>query len=313
MILKNKINELNLSKITLGTAQLGSKYGIANFSGIPNPELIRKIMFSALNLGITSFDTAPGYGNSEKILGDFIQNQLKNIVIITKIPKIEFSGNDNDDYSKIKQSIISSKDRLGLSKIPVCLLHHAPDMDYKNGIIVEHLQKLKNEQHVDLVGVSTYTLDEVQRFLEIEEFDVIEIPLNIFDNKLLKNGILQKLAEKQKIILARSIYLQGLFFLDPDRLPPSMKLAKMPLEKLNNISLEFGRSIQELAFLFVRDVPEISSLIIGVETDIQLKKNIELLNSPPLSDDIKKEILREFDNLPEALINPSMWNKDDNK
>lgn len=311
--MRNKKNELNISKITLGTAQLGKKYGIANISGIPSPELIKKILFYASNSGINSFDTAPDYGNSEEIIGDFIRSELKNPVIITKIPKIGFTGNNYDDFNKIKESIKSSKEKLGLSKIPICLLHHAPDMYYQNGIIIDHLQKLKNENYVDLIGVSVYTLDEVQRFLEIEEFDVIEIPLNIFDNKLLKTGFLKKLAERQKLILARSIYLQGLFFLDPNRLPSGMKLAEKPLKKLKNISLEFGKSIQELAFLFVRDIPEISSLIIGVETDEQLKKNMELLNSPPLPDEIKNKILREFDNLPEGLIKPSMWTRSDNK
>jgi aryl-alcohol dehydrogenase-like predicted oxidoreductase len=71
--------------------------------------------------------------------------------------------------------------------------------------------------------------------------------------------------------------------------------------------------INELAFAFVRDIPEITSIVIGVEKLEQLKENISMLNLSPLSTKIRQRLLNEFSDLPEALINPILWRKDKKK
>jgi aryl-alcohol dehydrogenase-like predicted oxidoreductase len=60
---------MKLSKLCLGTAQLGLDYGVNNLTGKPRFEESRAIIQTALESGITAFDTAPAYGDSEEILG----------------------------------------------------------------------------------------------------------------------------------------------------------------------------------------------------------------------------------------------------
>ena len=60
---KNKI-----SKITLGTVQLGMNYGINNADGKPSEELASQVLGTAIAGGITSFDTSSDYGTREKKL-----------------------------------------------------------------------------------------------------------------------------------------------------------------------------------------------------------------------------------------------------
>ena len=62
-----------ISEITLGTAQLGFNYGIANKTGKPSIIIANEILKSALKYGINTFDTSPVYGKSEQIIGSFLK------------------------------------------------------------------------------------------------------------------------------------------------------------------------------------------------------------------------------------------------
>ena len=66
-----EINGLKISKITLGTVQLGLNYGINNAEGQPSKELAGEILSAAVKGGITSLDTSSDYGTSEKVLGEY--------------------------------------------------------------------------------------------------------------------------------------------------------------------------------------------------------------------------------------------------
>jgi aryl-alcohol dehydrogenase-like predicted oxidoreductase len=300
----------SISKITLGTVQLGLKYGIANKMGKPDLESSYEILQTASQNGINSFDTAPNYGDSEKILGQYFDKLSLPVkpVITTKIPKVTLDEGQSAKlvYDNVKTSVLKSSKLLGMDKIPICLLHDPSDMKKYNGAVTKSLIRLKNEDVVNLIGVSVYTPTEVKEFLDLDCFDVIQLPLNLFDTRLIKSGLLQELNKAGKLIFARSIYLQGLFFLNPEELPKNLAVATEYLKTLNDISVESGISMQQLAFTFVRDL-KVDSLVIGCETPSQVLKNVELLNSPPLREGVLETILKAFNDLPERIINPTMW------
>ena len=297
-----------ISKITLGTAQLGSDYGISNKTGKLNNKLALEILNYAIKNGINSFDTAPSYGNSEEILGSCFHGTKNNFqpIIITKIPKIQFSKKSfSEIYGKMKNSIINSMQKLGCSKIPICLLHDPQDSF--NDLVISSLNKLKEEKLVESIGVSIYTLDDVRKFLKIKEFDAIQIPFNLFDLRLLNNGLIQKLAKAKKIVFARSIVRQGLFCLNHKKLPAHVSSSRKYLEELHNISNEYEISIPRLALTFARDIQGIDSLVIGVDDVNQLEKNMNILDSPTLSNKIIQRIYKTFNDVPEEIINPNTW------
>ena len=65
-----------VSNMSLGTVQLGLNYGIANRYGKPDKQKLFPAKRSFEN-GITSLDTARGYGDSEQVIGGFSQSDLK--------------------------------------------------------------------------------------------------------------------------------------------------------------------------------------------------------------------------------------------
>lgn len=304
-----------ISKITLGTAQLGFNYGIANVNGKPDFNKSIEILNYSWQNEINTFDTSPLYGNSEKLIGSFISSKsidnLENLIIISKLPRIQLEDKLTFDnlYMHIKNQIFQSIKNLQIKRIPIYLIHHTPDINIKNGLIIDCLTQIKSDGLIDKFGISAYNPEEVKTSLKFKDINVIQIPINIFDQRLIRNGLLKELKKRGYIIFARSIYLQGLFFISPEKLPKNLKIAKEPLLKLQTIIKEYDIDIDKLTFLFVRDLPEISSLVIGTEKVKQVERNIKILKEQPLLNDIRNRIMEEFSEISERIINPSLWNK----
>jgi aryl-alcohol dehydrogenase-like predicted oxidoreductase len=300
------------NKLTLGTAQLGQKYGVANFTGKPIKKDALEIIRFGFTNGVKTIDTAPDYGESEAIIGDFVKEQkiLNNKLptIITKIPRIKSHFSSNQDISSyVKNSIESSLMKMNIQSIETCLLHNPLDMVSHNGKVLESLVRIKNEGLVKKIGVSVYSPKEVEQVISLGCFDSIQIPINILDHRLINSGLLIQLVKNNIEISARSIYLQGLIFLNPHKLPPNLQNARKPLEKLLEISHYTGLSNSELAMLFIRDLPEISKIIIGCETINQLKLNLKIMTLPVLENQVVKEIHHNFKDIPEEILNPTNW------
>ncbi len=307
------IDDLHLSKLTLGTAQLRQKYGIANKNGKPGYKKSGEIIKAAIDGGINCFDTAPYYGDSEKIIGSYISSYpalLGRLVTVTKLTPFELE--DKVDYTEVleavRRQVLESAKRLRLRALPIYLLHSAADMDTYEGLIIESLRQLRTEGLIGRAGVAVYTPEEAEQALGIDVLSAIQIPINMFDHRLISTGLLKRLAERQFVIFVRSLFLQGLFLLDPTELPKGLELAELPLIKLIQLAARHERSVAEMAVAFVRDLPGITSVVIGAETAEQIRADIELMDCPPLSQALRDEIMSEFSGLPLELVNPSLWN-----
>ena len=60
-----------LDKLILGTAQLGSHYGINNLTGKPTRKMAFDLLNHAYDNNIRILDTAESYGDSQHIIGDY--------------------------------------------------------------------------------------------------------------------------------------------------------------------------------------------------------------------------------------------------
>ncbi|HEY6181395.1 MAG TPA: aldo/keto reductase, partial [Terriglobales bacterium] len=73
------------SELTLGTAQLGMKYGITNRTGKPARSVAVSLVRRAIGCGVMHLDTARGYGESEAVLGEALQGLQSSVEVITKL------------------------------------------------------------------------------------------------------------------------------------------------------------------------------------------------------------------------------------
>ena len=291
-----------ISKLSLGTVQFGLDYGIANKHGKPSQESVNSVIDYLYKSGINCFDTAQEYGNSEEVLGKAL-NGKNDIFIVSKIKSNLFK-------ESLESSVEKSLINLNRKEIFGLLLHDSELLydwhnDYTN--LIDNLKKSKK---IKYFGVSIYSDEDFQRAISNESIQIIQIPFNIFDQRAISESWLQMAKEKNKLIFIRSIFLQGLFFIQPDLLGGNLKQAKSYLLRLNNIASELNMSISELAISFVNSVADDSVLLFGCDTITQAKENIENFNNMVVLDDTKTEYLRKsFSNIPDEIINPTLWRK----
>jgi len=304
-----------ISRMTLGTAQLGLNYGIANVTGKPATESSFEILEAAVRGGITCIDTAPVYGDSEEVIGSFLTHRScpADCTVVTKLPALDLTHDTTfaGVHDAIRKRVTGSIQKLHIKKLPIYLLHSASDLDSYGGKVIDSLLQLKEEGMIGVLGVSVYTPEEVKRALEIDALEAIQIPLNIFDHRLIRCGLLDRLGEMKRIVFARSIFLQGLLFLSESRLPSGLKPAMRPLAQLKELCSEHDRSIAEVALAFVRDLPGVTSVIAGAETPGQVLENIELMRCPRLAPRLYTQIMTCFAELPVEIINPGLWKPKD--
>ena len=91
-------------QLILGTVQLGLDYGINNDVGKPSVEKSFEILDYAFNNGISILDTANAYGDSEKIIGNYMKKTGNEFKISTKLSAL----NDNSNISKFITDQINS-------------------------------------------------------------------------------------------------------------------------------------------------------------------------------------------------------------
>lgn len=293
------------SPMTLGTVQLGMNYGIANSDGKPDEEKSFSILRTALENGVASLDTARAYGNSEEVIGRFLKQwHGKTPAIITKIPTLQ--GSSAKELEKFAtESVEQSLQRLGVNKLSAVMLHGAKDPAIHGAACADAMKALIANGYTDKVGVSVYTAEDIEAMLPYEIFSVTQVPMSIFDQRLIASGMIQKLRERDYAVFVRSVFLQGLFFLDPDKIddPILCKHAVPKIRLLNKIADDVGITVAQLAIAFMRDCAGVTSLVLGADTAEQVKNNIAYFDTPALDEATMTVLRREFANvdIPEIM------------
>ena len=171
-------------KLVIGTAQFGQNYGITNSKGkVPKAE-IKAILGQARCNQIYSLDTASSYGDSELILGNI---GVSDFEIIAKLPAL---GQSNDKpYEVFSNSLKSSLKNLRKSSIETILLHRPEELLSSFGDdIYKSLLKLKDNGLANRIGISIYSPEFLGAIIPKYHFDVIQVPINIFDRRIISSG-----------------------------------------------------------------------------------------------------------------------------
>ena len=292
----------SISPLTLGTVQLGQDYGIANRSGMPGDDDANAVLDAAWNAGVHSLDTAHLYGLAEARIGTWMTTRGHRPHLITKVNKL---GDDLACAEKIHTSVSQSMLALNIDFLDGLMMHSAVDI-FRPGSL-NALGQLITEGTIGGFGISVYNPKDVDRALEVPGLSLIQGPFNVFDRRLETSGVLNRCAQAGVTVFARSVFLQGLFFLDPDTLPPYLAEAAQPLRQLHGFADELGRSVAEVALVAARDTPGVSSLVVGAERAEQIIEIAELAKTTPLSSEQREAVFQIGAGLPERIYHPGLW------
>lgn len=285
-----------LSAMTIGTVQLGMNYGIANDAGQPDEEKSFAMLRAAFENGITALDTARAYGTSEAVIGRFLKTWEGELpYIVTKVPAYgdkPVAGLE----SHVLSSVETSLETLGVSKVDAIMLHNVVDMYTHEDKIAKIMESLMARGYTDRVGVSVYTGEDVEKMLQYGTYTVTQVPMSIFDQRLIATGKTDLLKQRDYTVFVRSVFLQGLFFLDPDAItdPILLEHAAPKIRLLRKIAEAAGMTVAQLAIAFMRDTVGVTSLVLGADTPDQVKENIAYFDAPSLPEEVMEKLRREF-------------------
>ncbi len=299
------------NKLTLGTVQFGLDYGINNLSGKPKREKSLEMLDFAYKKGIRVFDTANAYGDAEEILGEFMEsrNLNKKIKIISKLQPniIADSKSKKTPYDIIFENLTESLNRLKRNYVDGYLFHTPAYI--KNEELVNSLCKLKEQGLVKNIGVSIYEEEDAIYAAELKEIDYIQVPYSILDQRLDRTSFFQLAKKNGKTVFARSAFLQGLFFMPEERIPPHLQNAKDYFRKLDKIILKYNLSRQQIALLFSLKNSNIDYVVFGVDNIEQLKEDIDIAEQNIDCEQCINDLKNEFINIEKNIIFPSLWKK----
>ncbi len=282
--------------IILGTVQFGINYGINNHTGKPTDSQVFEILDTAWDNGVNTLDTADAYGEAIRIISSYHHNSNKLFKINTKFKDI----NEKSIITKLKSDILLLK----CPKINTLFFHSYKEYEKSNHILSD-LLNAKNDGLISTIGVSVYTNQELLHVINDLNIDVIQLPFNLFDNDFQRAKLLNLAKGKSKKIQVRSVFLQGLFFMNSKKLPKKLEILKPWLEKIDILSKSSDIPKESLCLLYPNAQDYVDEIIIGVDTKSQLLRNLKSLKLF-LPASIKSEI-DQISISPSSILYPPNW------
>ena len=286
------------NKISIGTAQFGLNYGISGGTQISNIDA-KNIIELGIKNNIVTIDTAFNYGNCHSILGNIgIKNKNE---IITKLPEIPLDSNINIENWIFDKILAALKD-LKIDLLQGVLLHRPAQLLLLEGEkIYNALCKLKSSGLVKKIGISIYEPSELDELIPRFNFDIVQSPFSIFDQRLIESGWLNTLNTLNIEIHVRSIFLQGLLLFKEPRPKKFDRWADL-WQEWDNYLINSNKSALENCLQFVYSQEKVHKIIIGIDS---YKQFSEIININFSNENInpKKFNIKEIN----LLVNPSKW------
>ena len=297
-----------LAKLAIGTVNFGMPYGAVPGSGQVPAEEAAVIVAAAVASGIDRFDTAVGYGAAEEVLGASLARAKASAArVVTKILPLPDGAFDDGAAAAVASQVGRARDRLGVSALDAVLVHRASDLTGRDGPrLWDLLQRLRAEGLARRIGVSVYDAAEIDAVLARLVPDVVQLPLSIADQRLVRSGHLATLADKGVEIHVRSAFLQGVLLARQEGIDRFFARVAQELAALDAAARARSVSRLALCLAFVARLPQVSQVVVGVNSLQQLQEIVAAAGRPV---GITEADAGDCAWRDERLLNPSNWPK----
>jgi aryl-alcohol dehydrogenase-like predicted oxidoreductase len=277
-------------RLGIGTVQFGQAYGISNRRGQVPFEEARAILTRAAQAGIGLLDTAANYGEAEEVLSRMDTGAFR-----TVSKTIGVAQGVEAVVARARQSVKK------LGHVDLLLVHAVSDLLGPDGAeLWQALQALKAEGTVGGIGISAYTADDPAGLAERFRPDAMQVPFSLLDQRLLRDGSLARLKALGVEVHARSLFLQGLLFLETP--PENLAYAAPMLTAVRNRIAAAAATPLDAALAFVLACPEVDVAVIGVTARHQLDQILDIIALPPPDIDWAACALNDA-----RVLTPSLW------
>jgi aryl-alcohol dehydrogenase-like predicted oxidoreductase len=295
-------------RLTLGSAQWGMPYGIANQHGEPNASELEAMLARAKASGVCTIDTARAYGESEARIGRAISSR-EGWRVITKL------GSDvhreglgiAETLEGVAKSLAASRRALATNALPVLVLHRFAHRHACGGRLWRALLAERDAGQIGALGVSAATPEEAWAALEDPDIEVLQVASSLLDLRLHRQGFFPRARELGRTVYVHSIFLQGVAHLEPETLPPSLSDLVAPMQAIRSCASRVGVAPRALYLAFARELPGVHP-ILGCETDAQLDTLLADWASDAIDAPTMTLLVESLPTLEADAIDPSRWN-----
>lgn len=249
--------------------QLGSNGPIVSILGFGGARLInsdesRKAIIEAASQGINLFETGPGYGDSELIIGDAIKGYRHKVYISTKCSLVDEHGvpiSQDDLFQNVEVSL----KRLSVDKIDIFNAWNIFDLEHfkaarKRFGFIDGVRELMNEGIIDHFGFSSHdSAENIKEYIDSGEFELAILSYSIIDTTY-EHVINYANGKGLGVIAMKPLYGGVVLFLS------------------DILTDQNSDDLAVTALQFVLSLPSISSAISGMTRTSEVKNNIKSVN-----------------------------------
>jgi aryl-alcohol dehydrogenase-like predicted oxidoreductase len=301
-------SDLLVSAVGFGCWEMaGEVYG-----RIDQDEVIRAV-HRALDLGVTLFDTSPGYGSgrSEETLGRALRGHRTEAVITTKCGQYWSSERGwyrDSRRATIVRSIEDSLRRLRTDYVDLLLIHW-PDTTHSFAETMDALNHLVHAGKARYVGVSNFRSDQLRACAALAPLVVTQVGYNLFDRRWeremfptarslgigimaygpLAHGLLTGTFSAETVFEPSDWRALGDVFGQPLFTPDNFAQNLRVVEQLKGLARTIGTTLPRLALAWVLRHPQVGSALCGTRRPEELEENVAALDVH-LSEAILQEI-----------------------
>jgi len=277
-------------RLGLGTVQFGQAYGVSNTTGqVPLAEA-QAMLTRAAGQGVAVLDTAANYGQAEQVLEQCDTSPFR---IVSKTASVK--NGVAAVIARARQSVQS------LGRVDVLLVHAVADLLGPDGEeLWRALQGLKEQGMVGAIGISAYVADDPAALARRFRPDVMQLPFSLLDQRLLRDGSLARLKDLGVEVHARSLFLQGLLFMET--VPQKLRDAAPLLARVRQQIAAAHTTPLAAALGFVLSRPEIDVAVVGATSRHELDEILGAARAPLPELDWSACALEDA-----RILTPSLW------
>jgi aryl-alcohol dehydrogenase-like predicted oxidoreductase len=263
-------------------------------------------METALELGLTHFDTAYHYGNglSETLLGRFAQGRRDRLFLASK------ATHGDPRPEAIMEMVQTSLRRLQTDCIDLYYIHW-PRKGLDLRFMMEGLERLRAQGKVGAIGVSNFSVQQMEQVSEVGRIDAHQLCYNALW-RFPEREIIPWCRDHGVAVVSYSSIAQGVlsgkFPRQPEFKPDDQRPRTVLFEPevwphvyeavqaMKALAERAGRPLVDLAIQWVAGRPGIASVLVGARTAAQVRQNVAAMTGA-----IDPELLDEMTALSDAV------------
>ena len=286
--------DMNVSVLGFGGAEIG-------YEGA-TPDVVERLLNSALDAGLNLVDTAECYESSEELIGQTVSHRRHDFYLFTKCGHPRGVGSEDWSKASILESIERSLRRLKTDRVDLVQLHSCSEAVLKKGEAIEALQEARERGYTRYIGYSGDS--QAAKFaVNSGAFDTLQTSINIADQEAVELTL--PLAQERgmgviaKRPIANAAWKSGHKPIDSYQHTYWDRLKKLEYDFIR------GRAVDQSiahALRFTLSVPGVHTAIVGTTKPERWQENAKLLEAGPLSVEEFNAIRERWDD-----IAPRTW------